>query len=101
MYVVCVTVKVKPGTESQFLEATRQNHAGTRQEPDNVRFDVLQHAEIPTQFFLYEVYRSAAAFAAHQQSPHYLAWREAVADLMAEPRQGVKHHSVLPVDAAF
>ncbi len=101
MYVVCVTVRVKPGTEARFVEATRLNHEGTRAEPGNVRFDVLQHADTPTQFFLYEAYRSPKAFATHQQTPHYLAWREAVADLMAEPRQGLKHHSVFPSDAAF
>lgn len=101
MFVVCVSIQVKPGTEAQFLAATRANHAATRSEPDNVRFDVLQQADSPVHFFLYEVYRSPAAFAAHQQTPHYLAWREAVAPLMAEPRRGLKHHSLLPVDADF
>jgi autoinducer 2-degrading protein len=29
---------------------------------------------------------------------HYLAWRERVADWMAEPRVGVKHTSLFPAD---
>ena len=32
MYVVCVTVRVKPGAEARFVEATRLNHEGTRAE---------------------------------------------------------------------
>ncbi len=101
MYVVCVTVKVVPGQGEAFLEATRKNHEGSRQEPGNVRYDVLRLATPPEegepeQFFLYEVYRSPEDFAAHQQTPHYLEWREAVAPLMAAPRQGVRHVSVYP-----
>ena len=101
MYVVCVTVRVAAGQGEAFLEATRRNHEETRREPGNVRFDVLRAANPPAGgepegFFLYEVYRSAEDFAAHQQTEHYLAWRDAVAPLMAEPRQGVRYVSVLP-----
>lgn len=101
MYVVCVTVWVVPGKEAEFAAATRENHLATRQEPDNLRFDVLQREDDPTQFFLYEVYRSPEAFKAHQTTPHYLAWREAVAPLMQKPRQGIKHVSLLPADDGF
>lgn len=101
MYVVCVTVKVLPGRGAEFLEATRRNHEGTRREPGNARFDVLRLAAAPPEgepegFFLYEAYRSPEDFAAHQQTPHYLEWRDAVAPLLAEPRQGVRYTSVFP-----
>ena len=101
MYVVCVTVRVVPGQAEAFLEATRQNYEGTRREPGNVRFDVLRQAapaapDEPENFFLYEVYRSEEGFTAHQQTPHYLEWKDAVAPLMAEPRKGVRHVSILP-----
>jgi autoinducer 2-degrading protein len=101
MYVVCVTVRVQPGFEERFIAATRQNHLGTRTEPGNVRFDVLQSVDDPTRFFLYEVYRTQDDFTRHQQTPHYLAWKEAVAPWMAEPRQGVRHQSLFPPDEAF
>ncbi len=101
MYVVCVTVWVTAGQEAEFIEATRKNHLGTRQEAGNVRFDVAQKEDDPAQFFLYEVYRSVDDFKAHQQTPHYLEWREAVAPLMAQQRQGVKHRSLFPSDADF
>ena len=94
MYVVCVTVMVKPGHEQAFIEATEKNHRGTIQEPGALRFDVLQAEDDTSRFFLYEVYRGKEAFKAHQQTEHYLRWRETVADWMAQKRQGVKHHSV-------
>jgi len=101
MYVVCVTVWVKPGHEQDFVAATRDNHYATRKEPGNVRFDVLGKEDDPTQFFLYEVYRSRDDFVAHQKTPHYLQWKETVGPLMAQPRQGIKHLSLLPDDATF
>ena len=48
---------------------------------------------------LYEVYNTKDDFTKHQQTPHYLAWRDAVKDWMAQPRQGVKYISIFPSDA--
>ncbi len=101
MYVVCVTVWVKPGHEPDFVAATRDNHLATRQEPGNVRFDVLAKEDDPSQFFLYEVYHSRDDFAAHQQTPHYLRWKATVAPFMAQSRQGIKHLSLMPDDASW
>ena len=99
MYAVCVTVKVKPENAQDFIEATKENARQSRlTEPGNVRFDVLQAEADPAQFFLYEVYREKEDFARHQQTPHYLKWKEAVAPYMAVPRQGVRHASVFPPD---
>lgn len=101
MFVVCVTVWVKHEFQNQFIEATRKNHEGTRKEPGNVRFDVLQKTDDPAQFFLYEAYRTEADFQAHQKTAHYLAWKESVADWMAQKRQGVKHNSLFPEESAW
>jgi len=98
MYVVCVTVHVIPGQIDGFLQATLDNARQSRHEPGNVRFDVLQAEADPNQFFLYEVYRTKEDFAHHQQTPHYLTWKETVAPWMAVPRQGVRHLSVFPSD---
>lgn len=94
MYVVSVTVFVKPTVVDEFIEATLDNARHTRQEPGNVRFDVLQSEEDPSRFLLYEAYGTKDDFVRHQQTEHYLRWKQAVADSMREPRQGVKHHSV-------
>jgi len=95
MYVVAVTVHVKPPFVRQFIEAILDNARNTRREPGNVRFDVLQAEEDPNSFLLYEVYRRKEDFAKHQQTEHYLRFKNAVADWMAQPRQGVRYDKVL------
>jgi autoinducer 2-degrading protein len=94
MYVVSVTVFVKPEFVEPFIEATMDNATNTRREPANVRFDVSQAEEDRTRFLLYEVYRDKAGFTAHQQTEHYLRWKAKVADWMAQPRVGVRHRGV-------
>jgi (4S)-4-hydroxy-5-phosphonooxypentane-2,3-dione isomerase len=93
VYVVAVTVFVKPEKRDDFLRATLDNARNTRSEPGNVRFDVLQAEDEPTRFLLYEVYQSKEDFTRHQQTDHYLKWKSGVADWMAQPRQGIKHLS--------
>jgi len=94
MYVVSVTVRVKESFEGQFIKATLDNARNTRAEAGNVRFDVSRCIDEPSRFLLYEVYKTPEDFKAHQQTEHYLRWKQGVADLMAQARQGVKHQSV-------
>ncbi len=94
MYIVSVTVFVKPEQVDSFIQATLDNARNTRKEVGNNRFDVMQAEDDPTRFLLFEVYHSKEDFAKHQQTEHYLRWKETVADAMAEARQGVKHHSL-------
>jgi autoinducer 2-degrading protein len=47
---------------------------------------------------LYEAYESEEAAGAHKSTDHYLRWRDRVADWMAQPRQGIRHNIVYPVD---
>jgi (4S)-4-hydroxy-5-phosphonooxypentane-2,3-dione isomerase len=96
MYVVVVNVNVKPEAVDAFIAATRDNYLGTRQEPQNVRFDVLRRNDEPNRFVIYEAYLEEAGFAAHQQTAHYSKWRELVAPMMAEPRSPQKCTSVFP-----
>ncbi len=98
MYVVCVTILVKPENVSEFIDASRDNAVNTRLEEGNLRFDVLQAEDEPGRFFFYEAYRSIEDFKAHQQTEHYFRWRESVNDHMARPREGVKHFSLFPPD---
>jgi autoinducer 2-degrading protein len=96
MHVVCVHVHVKPERRDDFLAASLENARGTVEEPGNLRFDVLQQADDPNRFLLYEVYRDEAGMQAHKETRHYARWRDAVDDWMAEPRRGVKHISCFP-----
>ncbi len=96
MIVTCVTVFVKEAHIEDFIAATVANHEGSIQEPGNLRFDVLQCRDDPSRFLLYEAYETEDAAKAHKETPHYLAWRDAVADWMAQPRQGIAHRVVKP-----
>ncbi|WGS85954.1 antibiotic biosynthesis monooxygenase [Methylomonas sp. UP202] len=96
MHVTLVHVHVKPEHIDDFIAATRLNHLASVQEAGNRRFDVLQTPDDPSQFILYEVYASAEDAAAHKQTEHYLAWRDTVADWMAQPRRGVPYKALFP-----
>ncbi|MDR0534341.1 MAG: antibiotic biosynthesis monooxygenase [Verrucomicrobiales bacterium] len=99
MLVVHVFVQVKPEGIEAFKQATLANARESIKEPGIVRFDVSQQEDNPTRFVLVEVYRNAEAPAAHKQTTHYLAWRDAVEPLMAIPRNSVKYHNIFPDDA--
>ncbi len=94
MYVVCVTIHAKPECVEQFIQATLDNARNTRKESGNARFDVLQSHDNPAQFLLYEAYKQKEDFLSHQQTEHYLRWKQTVADHMAQPRTSVKNHAV-------
>ena len=94
MHATFVHVRVKPEHAQAFIEATRANHEASIKEPGNLRFDVLRSPDEPERFLIYEVYRDAASATAHKQTAHYLAWRERVADWMAEPRTGVPWEAI-------
>ena len=66
MYVVCIHVHVKPEHREEFIRASLENARSTIQEPGNLRFDVLEQADDPNRFLLYEVYRDAAGMEAHK-----------------------------------
>lgn len=94
MLVVHVHVRVKPDAVEAFRAATVENARASRREPGIARFDVAQQADDPTRFVLVEAYRTPAAAAAHKETAHYAKWRDAVADLMAEPRSSVKYEAI-------
>ncbi len=97
MHVTIVSVSVKPENIDAFKEACRLNHESSVQEPGNLRFDILQSADEATKFVLYEAYKTQQDATAHKNTAHYLAWRETVADWMAEPRQGVSYNGLYPL----
>jgi len=100
MHVTLVHVHVNGDRLADFVAATRINHEASVREPGNLRFDVLQSPDDPTRFVIYEAYDGAEGARAHKETAHYLAWREAVAPWMAEPRHGVTFVGLMPEGAA-
>jgi autoinducer 2-degrading protein len=101
LLIVHVHVRVKPGSEDAFRRASEENAEASRREAGVVRFDLLEDRDAPGHFVLVEVYRDAAAAAAHKETRHYAVWRDAVAGHMAEPRRSEKLVNVSPGDGGF
>ena len=96
MLVVHVHARVHAGQVADFLAATQVNAQASLTEPGVLRFDVIQDEADPAHVVLVEVYRDAEASAAHKLTPHYAAWRDRVADMMAEPRASTRFAAVFP-----
>jgi quinol monooxygenase YgiN len=101
MLIVQVFVHVKPDAVDAFAAATLENARNSVREPGIVRFDVVQQDDDPTRFVLVEIYRTPADPARHKETAHYLAWRDTVEPMMAEPRRSVKYHEVFPDSARW
>jgi quinol monooxygenase YgiN len=101
MFIVHVHVQVKPGFEDAFMEASLRNARSSVLEPGVARFDVLREQADATRFVLLEVYRDAEAPVRHKETAHYAEWRDAVADMMAAPRVGVKYVNLFPDDGGW
>ncbi len=98
MYIVHVFVTVKPDRVEDFKSVTIENARNSILEPGIVRFDVLQQQQDPTRFVLVEVYRTPEDALLHKETPHYQRWRDAVVDMMAEPRSSIKYLNIFPED---
>jgi len=96
MLIVHVHVHVKPESVAEFRRATLENARASIQESGIARFDVVEQQDDATRFVLVEVYRSPEATAAHKETAHYAKWRDAVAPMMAEPRQRTQYSAVFP-----
>lgn len=101
MVIVHVQVQVKPEAVDAFVAATLENARASVEEPGIARFDVIRQADDPARFVLVEVYRDAAAPAAHKETAHYAKWRDAVAPMMAAPRTSVRYENLFPEDAGW
>ena len=101
MLIVHVFVHVKPEWVEAFKAASIENAQHSIQELGIARFDVIQQSDDLTRFVLVEVYRDAAAPAAHKETAHYQKWRDMVAEMMAEPRSSIKYANVFPDDEGW
>lgn len=98
MYVLCVSLHIKPEKVEEFKDFVRLDHEGTRTERGNLRFDVLQSEDDPTRWMLYEVYRDKEAVTAHRQTPHLAHWAAHIDEYTVEPRVATRFWTVFPTD---
>lgn len=96
MFIALVNVHVKPDHVDRFTDLIRANHLGSVQEPGCIRFDVARSVEDPNRFVLWEWYVDADAAKAHKETPHYLAFKAASAEMMAEERVSTRYDGLFP-----
>lgn len=96
MFVAIVHAHVKPEYVQAFKAATLDNASNSIQEPGVARFDFYQQIDDPTRFTLVEIYRSEDAPIRHRETDHYIRWRDAVADMLVEPRTRVTYNIIFP-----
>jgi autoinducer 2-degrading protein len=77
MYTVTIRMRVLPDGVTAFLKAGLAVVGPSRAEPGCLFFDLLRSRDDPLAFTFYEAYVDEAAFRAHLQMPHVLAWQQA------------------------
>ena len=101
MYIYHVYVHVKKDYVEDFMEATIENAKNSLLEPGIARFDIVQQQDDPTRFVLVEAYRTYEDPARHKATEHYQRWREAVADMMEEPRSSTLFFNIFPEEESW
>ena len=96
MYIVHVSIHVKPDKVAEFEAATLENAKQSLKEPGIARFDLIRQVDDPTRFMLLEVYRAPEGHPKHKESAPYKRWQEIAEPLMVEPRTRVIYENVYP-----
>jgi len=100
MFVQLVHIRVKPGKIDEFFEVFRENFEGTRKEPGNFRFDVLQEPEDAHHFVIYEAFENKEAVDAHRLTDHYKATVKGLAEIMATGTREKEYFQMVMPDHA-
>lgn len=69
--VFTVTWQVRPGAEQAAANIVKGFVPEARKEPGVELLMVTRNADDPSRFLFYEVFSDEAAFAAHQETPHF------------------------------
>ena len=101
MLIVLVYVRVKDEFLDAFIRATTENARDSCQEPGIARFDFIQQKNDPSRFVLVEVYRDEDAPTHHKATAHYERWRDAVEEMMEEPRRSEKYLNIYPDERSW
>jgi autoinducer 2-degrading protein len=101
MLVAIINVHVIPEYIEGFKTASLDNASNSIKESGVIRFDVYQQSDDPSKFTLVEIYKSDDDPARHRETAHYARWRDAVAEMMAEPRRRTTHNVIFPPESEW
>lgn len=96
MFILLVQVTVKTARVPEFRVAIETNaRLSVERETECLRFDVNSVEGVPNRFVFYEVYTSEGAWLAHRETPHFLAYKAAVDEIL-ETRELMRLAPVWP-----
>ena len=99
MFSIFVTINIKTESVEAFTRASFGDAQGSvRDEPCCFRFDINQDQEIPSRFYLYEVYRDEEAFLSHLEAPHFKKLIDVVQPMFDGEVEKVVMKTVFPSD---
>ena len=100
MVIVKVELHVKPDQVGAFLAASIANGECARQEPGNIRFDLMRELDDATRFVLIEVYKTPEDQQAHSRSPHFRVWLDATRDMFVD-RAAKRYVAAFPAEGSW
>lgn len=83
-FVVAIAIEAKEGCADEVAEGLRQMVAPTMAEPGVKLFLPYRSPANAHAFFIYELYENEAAWAAHQQTPHFVNFVATIVPLVAK-----------------
>jgi quinol monooxygenase YgiN len=83
-YAIIVNFRAKEGADDKLAETLGTVARATRNEPENLCFDVYRSVEDPRDITLVEHYTSPAGLDAHRATPHFAAAMAVLPDLIEE-----------------
>lgn len=84
MIYVIAQLKLKPGTSERAAIEARKVVEGTVKEDGCLFYDFNLSVTDPTRLVAIERWESKEALAKHNETPHLLAWRKVVAEIVVE-----------------
>ncbi len=100
MFVVIVQFESKTERRRELISALVEYGRDVLQnEPDTLRFEIIQDRQNPNRFFLYEVYHDREGFTAHSQHPEFgQRWAKLKDWLASPPTQFCTGTNIFPPD---
>ncbi len=84
MIYVIAELRLKPGTADKAAAGAREVVAGTIKEDGCLAYDFHLSVSDPNRLVAVERWESREALARHMETPHLLAWRAVVKDIVVD-----------------
>ena len=82
-YVRVADIEIDPERSEEFQAALRDEiEASVRIEPGVLALHAVQAKDNPAHIVVFEIYSDVAAYAAHLETPHFKAYKQATANMV-------------------